>query len=201
MDLSMARNKRTAKRARRNPPPLREEDEEEDAEVAAQGAAQRNNILGQGKSWYRFRCHTKSLLDVINYWKEEPRYYEACKKELEKAGFGGLLELRLANFPKKLFDTLMAQYDLVTSSFIFGEGENKKVLTIETEDVARVYGLPIGGAEIDVVRSNDKMLDMFMEELNIECNRSRNVEVMHLREAAFGGQDDAPKRRHLLQPQ
>ncbi|CAL1411563.1 unnamed protein product [Linum trigynum] len=188
----MARNKRIAKRARRNPPPLREEDEEEDA---GQGAAPKLDILGQGKPWYRFRCHTKSLLDVINYWKEEPRYYEACKKELEKAGFGGLLELRLANFPKKLFDTLMAQYDLVTSSFIFGEGENKKVLTIEAEDVARVYGLPIGGAEIDVVRSNDKMLDMFLEELNIECNRSRNVEVLDLKEAACGGPDDAPKRR------
>ncbi|CAL1382484.1 unnamed protein product [Linum trigynum] len=39
------------------------------------------------------------------------------------------------------------------------------------------------------------MLDMFLEELNIECNRSRNVEVLDLKEAACGGPDDAPKRR------
>ncbi|CAL1388437.1 unnamed protein product [Linum trigynum] len=61
----------------------------------------------QGKLWYRFRCHTKSLLDVIKYWKEEPRYYEACKKEAEKDGFGGLLEFRLANVHENLFDSFM----------------------------------------------------------------------------------------------
>ncbi|CAL1371877.1 unnamed protein product [Linum trigynum] len=193
---SKARDKTNVKRQRRNPPPQPEKDEEEeDSEVAAQVPAQGVHILGQGKPWYRFRCHTKSLLDVIKYWKEEPRYYEACKKELERAGFGGLLELRLENVPKKLFDSLMAQFDVHTNSFIFGKGDNKKVLTIEDEDVARVYGLPIGGAEIDVVKSNDKMLEMFKEELNMECTRSRNVEVMDLREAACGGPDDALKRR------
>ncbi|CAL1389118.1 unnamed protein product [Linum trigynum] len=201
---SKARDKLTVKRRRQNPSPspppqLEEDEEEEDAELAAQVRAQARvpqaHVLGQGKPWYRFWCHTKSLLDVIKYWKEEPRYYEACKKELEKAGFGGLLELRLANVPKKLFDSLMAQFDVQTHSFIFGEGDNKKVLTIEAEDVARVYGLPIGGAEIDVVKSNDKMLEMFKEELNMECTRSQNVEVMDLREEACGGPDDAPKRR------
>ncbi|CAL1371886.1 unnamed protein product [Linum trigynum] len=39
------------------------------------------------------------------------------------------------------------------------------------------------------------MLEMFKEELNMECTCSRNVEVMDLREAASCGPDDAPKRR------
>ncbi|CAL1394885.1 unnamed protein product [Linum trigynum] len=64
-----------------------------------------------------------------------------------------------------MLDSLMAHYERATDSFIFGEGDNKKVLTIELEDVACVYGILTGGAEIDLVRSNEKMLEVLKEEL------------------------------------
>ncbi|CAL1379616.1 unnamed protein product [Linum trigynum] len=109
--------------------------------------------------------------------------------------------------------TLMAHYDMRTNNFIFGEGENKKVLTIycmliglfvvcltfwlialcssdlqqvltiKDEDVACVYGIPLGGAEIDLVKANKSMLKVLKEELSMEGNRERNVKVVELTES------------------
>ncbi|CAL1396768.1 unnamed protein product [Linum trigynum] len=121
----------------RQQPEVEEEDEEEDEE-------------GPCDSYFRFRGSTYSLFKVISYWKQDAAYYAACKKEVEKAGFGGLLDLRMPKIPNVFMDDLMAAYDISTSTFVFGEGESKKVFEFTHEDVARVYGLPLGGVVIDL---------------------------------------------------
>ncbi|CAI0432125.1 unnamed protein product, partial [Linum tenue] len=158
----MKRTKMVASRSRqgeksRQPPPAIPEVEEEDEEEDDEGE-------GPCGSYFRFRGSTYSLFKIINYWKEDAEYYAACKKEVEKAGFRGLLELRMPKIPNVFMDDLMAAYDSSSSTFVFGEGDSKKVFDFTAEDVARVYDLPLGGAVIDLKNVEGGMLDSFSEE-------------------------------------
>ncbi|CAL1411626.1 unnamed protein product [Linum trigynum] len=162
----------------KQPPPAIPEVEEEDQEEDDEGE-------GPCGSYFRFRGSTYSLFKIISYWKQDAGYYEACKKEVEKAGFGGLLELRMPTIPNVFMDDLMAAYDPSTSIFVFGEGESKKVFDFTAEDVARVYNLPLGGAVIDLKNVEGGMLDSFSEEVGMIPNRARMVPIKKLRELAI----------------
>ncbi|CAI0461603.1 unnamed protein product [Linum tenue] len=144
----MKRTKMVASRSHqgegsRQPPPAIPEVEEEDEEEDDEGE-------GPCGSYFRFRGSTYSLFKIINYLKQDVGYYAACKKEVEQAGFGGLLDLRMPKIPNVFMDDLMAAYDSSSSYFVFGEGDSKKVFDFTAEDVARVYDLPLGGAVIDL---------------------------------------------------
>ncbi|CAI0450683.1 unnamed protein product, partial [Linum tenue] len=194
MLLRMIGSKMSAKRARSGEGltylPIEEPKhvKQEDGEEETPGAYDEQD----SSSYFKLRCHTYSLLKVIEYWKKDDDYYAACKQEVEKAGFGGLLDLRMPTINKTLLDDLMAAYDCSTDSFIFGEGDNKIVLTITPEDVARVYGLPIGGAEIVVKRCEEKMRKSFQEEVGMAGNRSRNVCLKKLANTATPAEGDRP---------
>ncbi|CAL1378052.1 unnamed protein product [Linum trigynum] len=164
---------RSREEGSRQPPPAIPEGEEEDEEEDDEGE-------GPCGSYFRFRGSTYSLFKIISYWKQDAGYYEACKKEVEKAGFGGLLEL-----PNVFMDDLMAAYDPSTSTFVFGEGESKKVFDFTPEDVARVYDLPLGGAVIDLKNVEGGMLDSFSEEVGMIPNRAHMVPIKKLRELAI----------------
>ncbi|CAL1396019.1 unnamed protein product [Linum trigynum] len=75
----------------RQQPQVEEEDEEEDEE-------------GPCGSYFRFHGSTYSLFKVISYWKQDAAYYETCKKEVEKAGFRGLLDLQMSKIPNVFKD-------------------------------------------------------------------------------------------------
>ncbi|CAL1354963.1 unnamed protein product [Linum trigynum] len=136
---------------------VEEEDGEEDDE-------------GPCGSYFRFRGSTYSLFKVISYWKQYIGYYAACKKEVEKARFGGLLDLRM---PK------ISQY-------------SKKVFNFTPEDVARVYGLPLGGAVIDLKYVEGGTLDSFSKDIGMIPNRSLNVPVKDLMELAIPAKGPRP---------
>ncbi|CAL1390498.1 unnamed protein product [Linum trigynum] len=87
------------------------------------------------------RLHTSSLLSVVEFWKQDEAYTEECEKELQKAGFDGLLEIPMSDTNKFLLSTMIEHYDPTSGCFIFWVGEKKKVLTLEDEDVARAYEL------------------------------------------------------------
>ncbi|CAL1398441.1 unnamed protein product [Linum trigynum] len=72
-------------------------------------------------------------------------------------------------------------YDTISGSFIFREGENKKVLPLEDEDVARVYGLPHIGEEIVLEKCMDKTkLSAFQAEIGMGGNRCRNFPLSEM---------------------
>ncbi|CAL1354127.1 unnamed protein product [Linum trigynum] len=126
------------------------------------------------------RCHTSSLLSVIEFWKKDEAYYEECEKELKKAGFDGLLEIRLCGVDKSLLCAMARHYDTISWSFIFGEGENRKVLPLEDEDVARVYSLPHVVEEIVLDKCLYKTkLSAFQAEIGMGGNR---VVLLQLKE-------------------
>ncbi|CAI0558716.1 unnamed protein product, partial [Linum tenue] len=88
-----------------------EDEDGEDEDGEDEDGEDEENAEKAGGRQYRFRCTTKKVLSIIKDWKQDPRYYEACKREIEKAGFGGLFELRLVDVPKQMLPTLMAHYD------------------------------------------------------------------------------------------
>ncbi|CAL1394518.1 unnamed protein product [Linum trigynum] len=163
----------------RQKPEVEEEDEEEDDE-------------GPCGSYFRFCGSTYSLFKVISYWKQDAGYYATCKKEFEKAGFGGLLDLRMPKIPNVFMDDLMAAYDISTSTFVFGEGDLKKVFEFSPEDVARVYGLPLGEAVIDLKYIKGGMLDSFSQYIGMTPNRGRNVPIKDMRQLAIPSEGPRP---------
>ncbi|CAL1377749.1 unnamed protein product [Linum trigynum] len=70
----------------RQPPPARQQPEVEEEDEEEDDA-------GSCGSYFRFCGSTFSLFKVISYWKQDVESYAACKKEVEKVGFGGLLDL------------------------------------------------------------------------------------------------------------
>ncbi|CAL1369205.1 unnamed protein product [Linum trigynum] len=69
-------------------------------------------------------------------------------------------------------------YDVISGSFIFGEGENRKVLSLEDEDVARFYALPHVGEEIVLEKCLYKTkLSAFQAEIGMGGNRCRNFSL------------------------
>ncbi|CAL1402318.1 unnamed protein product [Linum trigynum] len=57
--------------------------------------------------------------------------------------------------------------------------------TITPKDEARVYGIPLGGAVIDVKNIEWKILNSFMDGVGINGNRSHNVKIMKLWDLAI----------------
>ena len=68
------------------------------------------------------------------------------KDAIRKIGFGGFLELDMANHNSTLAEKLVMSFDVDRNSLIL---PNNQELFIGPEDIHLVYGLPLGGIKIE----------------------------------------------------
>ncbi|CAN1221381.1 hypothetical protein LINGRAPRIM_LOCUS263 [Linum grandiflorum] len=94
------------------------------------------------------------------------------------AGFHRFLEMQVRSINRDLTKILIKSFNMTTRKFDI----NGHSLSIEADDVARLYGLPSSGKVVDTRRWPSKSVEIFCSQINVNLNEVKSLTFKKLKD-------------------